>query len=196
MRRTFLLAVVAMVSLGPWLAPRAFAFATETIGNVPLSELNYTEWKGIMPLVNDKARVYEEWANGNERLFYKGTTKELNKALAHFAKMGVKYHVVVLRPGPAVQQSFNKTAIPFNWELHVLGGLASRYANDNIDDLDWPKDPVLTIYVGGDIDLSKIEVPKGVTWRSAPGQSEEAKKNEAAQKMISEFMEQRKKADR
>ena len=189
MRHVCLVAAVAMAFFGPWVAQKAFALATETKGSVPLSEKNYTEWQGVMPLVNDKARVYENWVNGNERLFYKGTTKELNAALANFAKVEVKNHVVVLRPGPAVQHAFDKTEIPYNWELHVIGGLARTQANDNIEDLEWQKDPVLTIYLGGDIDLGKIEVPKGVIWRGAPGQTEEARKNETARKMIAEFLE-------
>jgi hypothetical protein len=196
MRRVYLVAALAMALLGSWLAQQAFALATETKGNAPLSEKNYTEWPGIMPLVNDKARVYQRWVNGNERFFFKGTTKKLNVALAHFARVGVKNHVVVLRPGPAVQQSFDKTAIPYNWDLHVIGGIARSRANDNIEDLEWQKDPVLTIYVGGDIDLSKIEIPKGVTWRGASGLSEEARQNEAARKRIADFLERRNKGTR
>jgi hypothetical protein len=196
MRRVCLVPAIAIAFLGPWLAQRAFALATETNGNEPFSEKNYTEWQGIMPLVNDKARVYGCWVNGNEHLFYRGTTKELNAALAHFAKVEVKNHVVVLCPGPAVQHSFDKRAIPYNWELHVIGGIARTQANDNIEDLEWQKDPVLTIYVGGDIDLSKIQVPKGVTWRNAPGRSEEARNNKAARKLIAEFLELRNKESR
>lgn len=79
----------------------------------------------------------------------------------------------------------------FNWELHVISGIASERATDDIEDLEWQKDPVLTVYIGGDIDLDKIEIPEGVTLRAAPGQSEEAKQNEAAKKKIEEFVKQR-----
>src|SRR5258707_15537908 len=108
MRRFCLVAAVVTAILGYLLAQKAFALASESKGNEPLSEKNYTKWLGIMPLVNDKSRVYESWANGNERLYYKGTTKELNVALAHFAKVEGEDHVVVLRPGPVVQDSFDR----------------------------------------------------------------------------------------
>ena len=55
---------------------------------------------------------------------------------------------------------------------------------------------MLTIYIGGDIDLDKLEIPKGVTLRAAPGQSDEAKKDEAARKKIEAFVEQRKSGEK
>ncbi|HEV3145003.1 MAG TPA: hypothetical protein VGZ47_14020 [Gemmataceae bacterium] len=185
MRRSYLLASVLSVVL----VGNALGLATETKGNEPFSELNYDRWKGIMPIVNDKARVYHTWANGNEHFFYKGTTKELNTALGQFAKIEAKNRFVILRPGPGAQASFDKTPIPFNWEMHLLGGLASTRANDRTDDLYWYREPVLTVYVGGDIDLSKIEVPKGVTLRAAPVKGEDSTKNAAAQQRIVEFVD-------
>lgn len=173
------------------LAERGFAMGEELIGNKPLNELNYTEWRGIMPIVNDKSRVYQVWVNGNENLYYKGDTTQLNTALAVFAKMEVKNHVVVLRPGPAERHSFKKVSIPFNWEVHLLSGIAKHKATDDIEDLEWQKDPVLTIYVGGDIDLDKIELPNGVTLRAAPAVNPEAEKNENAKRQIDKFLARR-----
>src|SRR2546430_12189578 len=100
MHRYYLIAAANAATLGHWSVQNAWALGMETRGNEPLSERNYELWKGIMPIVNDKARVYERWINGNEHFFYKGGTKELNKALAHFAKVDVANHVVGLRPGP------------------------------------------------------------------------------------------------
>ncbi len=191
-RRFFVATAVVTVILGHLLTCRAFGMGTETWGNGPLNEKNYTEWKGIMPLVNDKPRVYESWVNGDERFLYKGNTKELNAALASFAKVEVKNHVVVLRSGPVVGHSFDNAEIPYNWELHVVGGIARIRANDNIEDLQWQKDPVLTIYVAGDIDLNQIEIPERVTLRSAPDKNAEATKDAAGQKKIMEFLEVRK----
>lgn len=192
MRRICVVATVVTVILGHLLTPKAFGMGTETWGNEPLNEKNYTEWKGIMPLVNDKARVYEIWVNGDERFLYKGNTKELNAALANFAKVEVKNHVVVLRAGPGVGHSFHNAEIPYNWELHVVGGIARMRANDNIEDLQWQKDPVLTIYVAGDIDLDQPEIPEKVTLRGAPDKNAEATQNAAGQKKIMEFLEVRK----
>ena len=192
MSRLCFIAAIVTAIVGQLSAQQAFALATDEIGNKPLSELNYTEWKGIVPIVNDKARVYQVWVNGNESFYYKGTTKPLNAALATFAKVEVKNHVVVLRPGPVERRAIrDKTLIHFNWELHVIGGIAVERATDDIEDLEWQKDPVLTIYIGGDIDLDKLEIPKGVTLRAAPGQSDEAKKDVATRKKIEAFVKQR-----
>ena len=130
MRRLCLIAAIVIAIFGQLSAQKAFALATDEIGNKPLSELNYTEWKGIMPIVNDKARVYQVWVNGNESFYYKGVTKQVNAALATFAKVEVKNHVVVLRPGPVERSSIrDKTPISFNWELHVIGGIARSRAD-------------------------------------------------------------------
>lgn len=174
-------------------AQKGFALGTEEKGNKPLNELNYTDWKGIMPIVNDKSRVYQVWVNGNEYLCYNGETKQLNAALATFAKVDVKNHVVVMRPGPPERHSFHdKTPIPFNWEIHLIGGIAKSRATDDIEDLEWQRDPVLTIYVTEEIDLDSLEIPDGLTLRSAPALSQDAKTNEDARKKISSFLEQRK----
>jgi len=174
------------------LAPsRCLAIGTEEKGNQPLSELNYTDWKGIMPIVNDKSRVYQVWVNGNEYLCYKGKTKELNATLATFAKVNVKNHVVVMRPGPSDRHSFDKTPIPFNWEIYLIGGIAKSRATDDIEDFEWQRDPVLTIYVTEDIDLDTLEIPEGLTLRSAPPLRQDTKMNEDARKKIANFFEQR-----
>ncbi len=129
MRRLFLIAAIVTAILGQLSAQKVFALATDEIGNAPMSELNYTNWNGIVTLVNDKARVYQVWVNGNESFYYKGTTKPLNAALAAFAKVEVKNHVVVLRPGPVERRAIrDKTLIQFNWELHVIGGIAAERA--------------------------------------------------------------------
>jgi len=103
----------------------------------------------------------------------------------------VKNHVVALRPGPAEEHSFDKTAIPYKWKLHLMGGIAKHGLTDDIEDLERQKDPVLTIYIGGDIDLDKIEFPAGVTLRAAPGEKPDAKDSQALQKKIEEFVKKR-----
>ncbi len=185
-----LVAAVALL-VGPLWAIGALPMGTEERGNKPLNELNYTKWTGIMPLVNDKARVYQVWVNGNENLYYKGTTEQCNQALTAFAKVDVKNHVVVFRPAPVEQRAFDKTPIGYNWELHVINGIALSRATDDIEDLEWQRDPVLTVFVGGGIELKRIEIPKGLTLRAAPGKSDEAKRNEELNKSIQQFVNQR-----
>jgi len=84
-----------------------------------------------------KAQV---WINGNENLYYKGATEQFNEAIITFAKVAVKNHVVVLRPGPVHTSSFlDKTSIQYNWKLHVISGIALSRATDDIEDLERQK---------------------------------------------------------
>ncbi len=191
MRYTCLAAAVLAVMLATLPAQKALALATEEIGNEPLSELNYAEWPGIMPLVNDKNRVYSIWVNGNEWFYYKGKHDEVNAALAHFVKMKVEHHVVALRAGPATVRSFEKKEFAYNWSLHAVGGIAQVRAVDDPDDLDWQRDPVLTIYIDDTIDLDKLDFPMGVTLRSAPATTDAGMKNEAAAIRIADFLKAR-----
>lgn len=105
------------------------------LGNKPLSELNDPEWKGIVPIVNDQSRVCQSWVNGYESFYYTEATTQLNAALAKFAIVEAKSHVVVLSPGPAEQRSLlDKNPIPFNWNLQIIGGIANSREKDINED--------------------------------------------------------------
>ena len=190
MRRLFLWASAVLAILGSLTAQKAWGLGDETIGNEPLHEANYGDWKGIMPVINDKARVYSNWVNGNEHLFYKSTTKELNAALVEFAKIEVEaqpagkntVHEVLLRPAPGLAHTFDRKEVPHNWELHIHGGISKHLLTLDKGDQVWNKDPRLTIYIGGDIDLAKLEIPKGVTLLDIPTLSKRVAAGIAASK--------------
>lgn len=167
MRRSLWTLMTIMAVLGAWV-PRVYGLGEETIGNEPLPEANYGEWKGIMPVINDKTRVYSNWVNGNEHFYYKGEAKYLNAALAAFAKIEVKTHEVLLRPGPGIAHTFDHKEIPCNWELHVHGGISKHLLTLDKGDEVWNKDPRLTIYTGDDIDLAQLEIPTGITLLDIP----------------------------
>jgi hypothetical protein len=156
----FCLQVVLLI--GP-LAQRGFAFGMEDFGNKPLSEGNVTP--EIMRLVNDEARVYHSWVNGNEQFLFKGDTTHLNAALKKFAALDIEEREAVLVPGPRLGYSFNREKeIPYDWELRVFGGIIGAHVR-TLDQGSkvFPEHPRLTICVGGDIDLAKLEIPAGVT---------------------------------
>lgn len=145
-------------------SPDAMAWGEEHFGNSPLSEAHYRAWKGVMPLVNDKSRVYHTWVNGNEHFYYRGDATTLNAALRVFAATESEVREVVLRPAPGVVHSFNKAKlVQFNWGLHIRGGIAQAPTNLDRATSVWSKYPVLTVYVGGDIDLDKTKIPDEVT---------------------------------
>lgn len=143
--------------------PAVLALATEEKGNGLLPAANYKDWKNIMPVINDKARVYSWWVNGNEKFFFKGGPKEMDAALAAFSKIEAKHHTVVLRTGTGTATTFDKKPIAYDWSLHVIGGIASTRATEDPKDLEWQRWPVLTLHVGDGKELGKIRLPKNVT---------------------------------
>ena len=159
--RWFLLVLGWMALATP---SRLWALGDEQVGNDPLSAANYAKWPGLVDLVNDKARAYYSWVNGNENFYYVGSIDELNAALKNFAKADLKEHEVVLRPDAGKVQSFQgENKFTFNWHLQIFDGIAGHLTTLEKGDLVWNKHPRLTIHVGDTIDLAKLEIPKGVT---------------------------------
>ena len=126
--RTFLLLILAATAGLPAVA---FGFATEDKGNAPFLEANYGEWKGtgIMPVANHESRVYHTWVNGNEHFYYRGDTKALNDALRKFAASEADVREVIIRPGPSERTTFNKVRVPYDWHLHIQGGISRHHVS-------------------------------------------------------------------
>ncbi|MCR9229800.1 MAG: HEAT repeat domain-containing protein [bacterium] len=139
-----------------------WALGMEDFGNKPLNAANFTDWPGIMPVVNDTHRVYHTWVNGNEHCYYRGDTKALNAALKRFAATPEKVHEVILLPGPAEIRSFRKEkSVTYNWSLHLVGGIAKAMLEKTQENGFWSKYPVLTVYVGETIRLDQLKIPAG-----------------------------------
>jgi len=162
MNRTLALSVVLfLISCGN---REAMALRGEHFGNAPFSETNYREWPGIMPLVNHPSRVYHQFVNENEQFYYQGDTAALNDALRKFAASKAKVHEVLLRPSPCAVRSLQVAKkISYNWSMHVVGGVVEDLPTLDRGSNVWSKSPTMTVCVGGDIDLGKIEIPKGVS---------------------------------
>jgi hypothetical protein len=174
-RRGWLWAVACGLVLAS--SGRAWALGEEQVGNDALNDANYTAWKGLIDVINDKNRVYYNWVNGNENFYFAGDTAKVNAALKAFAVADVTVKEVVLRPAPAETTTFDRSQkFPYNWHLQIFGGIAAHLTTREFGDQVWNKHPRLTVYVGGDIDLAKLEVPKGVTLVSIDDLSARARK--------------------
>ncbi len=133
-------------------------------GNSPLNPLDYRDWRGIIPVLDDPHRVYTRWVNSNERYFYQGDTQALNESLKAFVAIEAPVHEVILRPGPAKVRTLRGDKISYDWALAVMGGISSHLHREDVSTRVFDKYPTLTVYVGGNvIDLEKIKVPEGVT---------------------------------
>lgn len=145
-------------------AGRLWGAGEVQVGNEPLPAGNYAKWPGLVDVVNNQARVYYSWVNGNEHFYYVGSIGELNAALQNFAKADLKEHEVVLRPDIGKVHTFqNDKQFTFHWHLQIFDGIAGHLTTRDKGELVWNKHPRFTIHVGDEIDLGKLEIPKGVT---------------------------------
>ncbi len=137
----------------------------EQLGNEPVNATAYeSSPAGILSVINDTHRVYRWWVNGNEKFFYRGDTIALNAALQNFAKIDSDTLEVVLRPGPAVAATFaGDNKIPYNWHLHLIGGIAASMSKNDLGKNIWPAHPIMYVYIGGAIQLSDLEIPDNVS---------------------------------
>lgn len=140
----------------------AFAAGDEHFGNEPLGTANYAEWPGIDTLVNDPARVYHFWVNGNEAFHYRGDAAALNDFLKRFAAGG-GVREVVLRPAPGSTKSFHGEEVAFDWKLQLVGGIAGHLATRDQGEKIWRTNPVVDVHVGDAIKLDELRLPPGVT---------------------------------
>lgn len=137
----------------------AWALGEERFGNEPLSGANYQDWPGVVRAVNHPARVYYTWVNGNEHCYYSGETAELNDFLQAFSRTEAKTLEVVLRPGPCEAQTFDGQAVPYDWMLHLVGGIARHMTTRDQGENVWPAHPVVTICINGKIKLDELKIP-------------------------------------
>lgn len=155
--RVLLIALLGLWPAGLW------AMGMEDFGDQPISEQNYAQWRNIMPLLTAGKCVYHSWVNGNEQFYYRGGLAGVNDALRKFAAVEAEAHEVLVRPGPGETMSFQpEKMITFDWDVHLLGGIAGHLTTLDQGAKVWSKSPMMTVYLGREIRREKLEVPKGV----------------------------------
>jgi len=161
--RNSMLRSTAAVGLLLLAVSNAWGLGLEHVGNDSLSNANYKKWRNVMPVINDTHRVYHRWVNGDEHFFFKGNTVALNAALKNFAAIEADRLTVVLRPAPGKTSSLMRDrSFAFNWNLHLLGGIAKHMSTLEFGSNIWDPNPYLQVYVGESIKLDRIEIPEGV----------------------------------
>jgi len=157
MRRSLL--TVIMVLLLP---ATCFALAFSVIGNEPQAAENYVTWPGLVDVVNDVSRASLVWVNGDERLRYRGEISDLNRVLKEFGEVEADERHLILLPGPgpgvSVDVNMENSAVPADWELHVLGGITRGVAQEFQIESVLEIHPTLRVYISDRIPLDKLEV--------------------------------------
>ncbi|UCC21842.1 MAG: HEAT repeat domain-containing protein [Planctomycetota bacterium] len=139
-----------------------WALGTEDFGNKPLREVEYQDWRGIMPCINHPNRVYHRWVNGGEGFYFSGNTQTLNDYLRKFAVLDASIREVAIRPGPATTWTFDGNTVTYDWQLELTGGFLKYLTTLDKGSNIWSKWPTVTVYIGKDIELEKIGIPEGV----------------------------------
>ena len=104
MRRQ-VLAIALFLALSP-ISLQVWALATEHFGINHYPEGAFSEWKGVVPVINHSSGVYHTWVNGNEHFYFRGDTNALNDSLKKFAAIWADIREVIIQPGPAVTDTF------------------------------------------------------------------------------------------
>jgi hypothetical protein len=123
---------LALAVLLAW-RQQALGLATEQFGNAPVTAGFPTFTADLLPVLNDKHRVYWYEVNGDASFFYKGNTSVLNAMLKRFADGG-KGRELVLHAGPLKRTSLGGSRpILAHWQVHVPGGISlSRYTDGGL----------------------------------------------------------------
>ena len=108
--------------------------------------------------------VYHTWVNGNEHFYYQGGTDILDEALLKFAATEANAHEVIIRPGPAIIRTFDKTQqIRHDWLCHTQGRFTRYGAESEQGTNVFDKNPTITIFIGeGMISWRRSRYPKGL----------------------------------
>ena len=171
-----------------------FGLAFCISGNEPQSSANYSDWPGLVDVVNDPSRECLCWCNGDERLWYRGDTETLNRVLSEFAEIeGVDPHVVIL-PGPGQILTRDGAEVPCDWRLRVVGGIARARCNQYEPNAVWDTRPTLTIFLTDRLNLDELTVPAGIAvsqWKDLCERYEAAlhNDNEPTRKQAEQLLE-------
>lgn len=151
--------LVAVASLGLLFPPEVIGLFMEDKGNTPAPDANYSEWKGITPLINQTNRVYHTWVNGNESFWFRGNQAAVNEALKRFSTVGAKQHRLYFQRGPYDTKDRQGNKIPANWRVQVLTGICLGMVTSEGKG----PSPVMIVFIdGGSIALENTSIPSGV----------------------------------
>lgn len=159
-RYALLLALAALIA---W-SQQALGLATEHFGNAPVPAGFFNSSADLLPVLNDKSRVYWYEVNGDAFFYYKGNTEAVNAMLEKFAAVG-KGREVVLHAGPMKLNNLGRTKhIDANWYVHVPGGGGIRLSDYADGGLVTDTGPAIHIYLPSARATSSAPAAKITAW--------------------------------
>ena len=177
MRRATLVGLVVMLALGQ--STRLLAMG----GDYPDGEIStvHSDWpKGLTELINDPARVAGHWVNSNDFFYYQDDASAFNVFAEQYSLLPDTDPVVIIhlgtpRIGPLGGHASFGSVLPFgdpateayNWRLVIIrrGWGAPKDPRRPEDDPGYVV--TLHVWIGSDIPLERLDIPKHVEVRSA-----------------------------
>ena len=157
----------------------AHALREVIVGNQPLGSHFGFDPK-LLEAVNIEERVFLYNHDGNLYFFFKGGPKALNDTIRRFMAIPTGRREIIILPGLAKPQIFDKKPIAYDWTFNVMLG-------DRMDRKPVPPDPsaTLTIYIPEPPPqpLSPADLQSAKKWLAALG-SDDFKTRERAAKEL------------
>jgi len=131
----------------------------EDFGNrEQLWQENYPDYKGIVPVLSNKGRVYHYWCNGGEGFYFRGDTAALNEALRQWSAVEMPEHRVAFLPDKGMTRSFHGRRIGYDWHVGIQDGLAGAMLDHSKPHL-----PVMYVHLGGGhVNIEEVCIPAGI----------------------------------
>jgi len=167
--KVMVLLASTLISLA--LCTPAFPWVAEHPAQLPVG--GATGWPaGLRELVNREGRVYGYFINANDFFFFTGDTESFNDFLEQYARLKGTPLTLIVHPGRGITSRLGEKEkkITFDWEVEVLcRGWHPQAPPDPTRDPRTDKPGyvvILEVWVGGNVELKKVKVPKTVKMKS------------------------------
>jgi len=144
----------AMVSFAVVLVALSWCVAASSMAREHTPGSPIRGQSALADLLNSEGRVYGFSTFGGNSFFFSGDTEDFNQFLERYGKLKGSGLTLVLRPGQGSARKLGAKDkhIPFDWKVTTwLFPKAS------------PRPPLLELWVGGKVELSKVKLPANVS---------------------------------
>jgi hypothetical protein len=151
-------------------ARSALAMGEERFGPVGKNISRSSDWpKGVEDMLRDPSRVYSQWVNGNEAVYFDGNVDAINRLLDLYSHVDVNPHVVVIRPGKGTAKSFQGKETSYAVEFQAPSGIYLHFIRELAKTGLYTTAPLLIIQVDEKLadHLGDLKLPANVSVRAA-----------------------------
>ncbi len=134
------------------------------------------DWpRGVEDVLRHPARVYGNWVNGNEHVYFDADIEKMNQLLDLYSKVDLQVHHVTLLPGRPTTRSFQGLAIEHNVEFELASGIYLHVIRERMSTGLYSTQPRLTLFINDALmrQLDDLQVPDNIQLHAAPFPTED-----------------------